>query len=100
MLVVIVTNLSAMMIDLVNQCKFLKVKMRFKDLLKKTTFRSWVLWRSYKKWFSETIHHDRRKWIKLQMAAKFHIPDKLYDAKVIKVRDCCQITGKYGGSKL
>ena len=35
MLVVIVTNLSAMMIDLVNQCKFLKVKMQFKDLLKK-----------------------------------------------------------------
>lgn len=34
------------------------------------------------------------------MAAKFHIPDKLYDAKVIKVSDCCQITGKYGGSKL
>ena len=97
LLVFMVTKLYALIADLVNRCKCIKLKTHFPSLLKKMLEEfeccEIIIKRHFKKELIMTEENERN----FQMASECHLCDKLYHVKGVKVRDHCKIRGKYRG---
>ena len=97
LLVVIVTKLCVLVIDLVNQCECIEVKILFTVLLKnaqKSEYCKDIIEKYFIKKFVMRRENERH----FRKANKCHICNKLGFKQYSWVRDHCPITDEYRGS--